>query len=161
MLYIQARRADRRSHISPLRPDWPNRGRRLWESSISRNKRSEILNHPKKCLSPVVRLSKRERGARLIGQRLCQVICRVRVDFVCLSPPSKRIINLGSAQPGPANPDPQPSGARVSCGHCSNTFLVRQPPRQHHIMCNADSLYDVQVGTATDGSLNNTVLLQV
>lgn len=41
---------------------------------------------------------------------------------VCVS--SKRIINLGSVHPGPASPDPQPSGARVSCGHCSNTFLV-------------------------------------
>lgn len=42
----------------------------------------------------------------------------------CLSPSSKRIINLGPVHPGPASPDPQPAGARVSCGHCSNTFLV-------------------------------------
>ncbi|CAF86995.1 unnamed protein product, partial [Tetraodon nigroviridis] len=35
----------------------------------------------------------------------------------------KRIINLGPVHPGPVCPEPQPSGARISCGHCSNTFL--------------------------------------
>lgn len=57
-------------------------------------------------------------------EKLFKVICCVHVPFACFSPSSKRIINLGSVHPGPASPDPQPSGARVSCGHCSNTFLV-------------------------------------
>ena len=52
------------------------------------------------------------------------VTCGATADFVCLSLSSKRIINLGPVHPGPASPDPQPAGARVSCGHCSNTFLV-------------------------------------
>lgn len=51
----------------------------------------------------------------------------VETNEMFLSPclwTSKRIINLGPVHPGPASPEPQPAGARVSCGHCSNTFLV-------------------------------------
>lgn len=40
---------------------------------------------------------------------------------------------MGPVHPGPASPEPQPAGARVSCGHCSNTFLVHaRTIQQHH-----------------------------
>nr|XP_023857839.1 type I phosphatidylinositol 4,5-bisphosphate 4-phosphatase-A [Salvelinus alpinus] len=49
--------------------------------------------------------------------------CISNVHFSVIVLPSKRIINLGPVHPGPASPEPQPAGARVSCGHCNNTFL--------------------------------------
>ncbi len=61
-------------------------------------------------------------------------LCMWKMKCVCLLVlASKRIINLGPVHPGPASPEPQPAGARVSCGHCSNTFLVHaRIIQQHH-----------------------------
>ena len=48
--------------------------------------------------------------------------CNVFFSFA-----SKRIINLGPVHIGRDSPEPQhqPVGIRIICGHCSNTFLVR------------------------------------
>uniref|UniRef100_A0A674NN14 Phosphatidylinositol-4,5-bisphosphate 4-phosphatase n=1 Tax=Takifugu rubripes TaxID=31033 RepID=A0A674NN14_TAKRU len=54
----------------------------------------------------------------------CLLICKVTSQRIACPRPYW-IINLGPVHPGPVSPEPQPSGARISCGHCSNTFLVR------------------------------------
>ncbi|XP_017292949.1 type I phosphatidylinositol 4,5-bisphosphate 4-phosphatase-A [Kryptolebias marmoratus] len=56
----------------------------------------------------------------------CLLICKVTSQKIaCPRPYCKRVINLGPVHIGSSSPEPQhqPVGLRVMCGHCANTFL--------------------------------------
>ncbi|XP_078132203.1 type I phosphatidylinositol 4,5-bisphosphate 4-phosphatase-B-like isoform X1 [Sander vitreus] len=56
----------------------------------------------------------------------CLLICKVTSQRIaCPRPYCKRVINLGPVHIGRESPEPQrqPVGIRIICGHCSNTFL--------------------------------------